>query len=290
VPFASVSSQPKVRALLESALKSNHLAHTVLFQGPEGSGQREMALELTKILFCENKTGIESCGVCSSCRQASQSAHPDLYILEPEEDSRVIKIEPVREMIARANLRAFSAPAKVFIIDRADLMNDVAQNALLKTLEEPAPATYFILITANSAGLLATIRSRSQTFQFLPVSSLKDTDPELQMLKRQTFDHLLYGRSKHPDLSKLDRETILEVFDYLIESFRELLITRTGAGEILESSGLGLDRQELATYHDEDALIDRIELLGEFKQKFLDQANVKLALSVFWDEWKNLRR
>ncbi len=289
MPFAHAASQPKVVASLESALKNNRLAHAILFQGPKGSGQRETALELTKDLFCENKTSAGSCGVCRQCRQVNQGTHPDLYILEPEEDTRVIKIEPVREMIARSNLQPFIVSSKVFIIDKADLMNDVAQNALLKTLEEPAAATYFILISSNPAGLLATLRSRSQSFQFLPVLSSKDTDLELETLKRETLEYLLYGKTKHPDLSKLTREAILQIFDFLIGAYREILITRAGAGEILPSSGLILDRDAIAAYDDEETLADRIELLSKFKEKFSAQVNIKLGLSVFWDAWTEFK-
>ena len=104
------------------------------------------------------------------------------------------------------------------------------------------------------------------------------------MFKKETLEFLLYGKTKRPELSKLTREAILQIFDFLIEAFREILITRAGAGEILVSPGLALDTAQAAAY-DEEGLMDRIELLSEFKEKFSEQVNIKLGLSVFWDAW-----
>src|SRR5690242_7946223 len=105
--FKDIKNQPQVVSILEKALLKNRLPHALLFAGPSGAGQREIAVETAKILFCENKKSLEPCGICVHCRQLEKNSHPDFFVLEPEEDTRVIKIEAVRELIARANLKPF---------------------------------------------------------------------------------------------------------------------------------------------------------------------------------------
>ena len=91
------------------------------------------------------------------------------------------------------------------------------------------------------------------------------------------------GRSKTPDLTKLDRETIGKVFDQAIDYFRELLVFHSGAGEILDSSeNLSLKKRQVADYGEEE-LIEIIETLAEYKNKIASMVNTKLALSVLWD-------
>ena len=81
-----IKGQSQVVALLEKAIEKNRLPHALLFAGPPGAGQKQMAVEVAKILFCEKKKGLEVCGICANCHQLSGGAHPDLYILEPEKD------------------------------------------------------------------------------------------------------------------------------------------------------------------------------------------------------------
>ena len=133
--FQKINNQPQVIEALKKAIEKDRLPHALLFQGPAGSGQRKAATELSKAIFCENKKGLESCETCYHCRQISQNTHPDFSLLEPEEDARDIKVEEIRQLIERASFKPFSANAKVFVIDQADRLNAIAQNAFLKTLE-----------------------------------------------------------------------------------------------------------------------------------------------------------
>ena len=286
--FKDIKDQPAVVSTLESALVNNRLPHALLFAGPRDAGQLEAAFALTKALFCENRKGAESCGLCVQCRQVDQKSHPDLVVLEPEEDSRFIKIEAVRELIARANLKPFQANSKVFVIDGAERMNETAQNALLKTLEEPEGKTVFILISSSSDELLVTIRSRAQTLYFVPAGNAGETDPETQELQKEILGYLLYGASqgaKTPDLGKVDRETLGTVFDFLIAYFRDALLIGAGAGKILVAPQNLSEKEVLARSLGPEPLTEKIELLSEFKEKILESANVKLALSVLWAKW-----
>ncbi len=284
--FQKISDQPGVVAALKSALEKERLPHALLFQGPADSRQREAAAELAKAIFCIAKSGMESCDTCYHCRQVDQNSHPDFFILEPDKDARDIKIEAVRQLIARASLKPFNASAKVFVIDPAERMNDVAQNALLKTLEEPLGRTVFVLISAASEGLLPTIRSRVQILNFTPITKAQNSDPEEEPLKRAVLEYVFYHAHepvKAPDLSKLSREELTRVLDALIEVHRDLLLLKMDAGEILRSDENLFEKERLVKDFNEEELEDRIEFFGEMKEKVNVNLNVKLVLSFLWE-------
>ncbi len=282
--FNEIEGQDEVVDFLKKALEKNHLPHGLLFQGPANTGQRKVSEELAKAIFCENKNEGDSCGVCIHCRQVGKNTHPDFIVLAPGEDSAVIKVEEIRELIGKANLKPFQASGKVFVIEPADAMNDISQNALLKTLEEPLGRTFFILISSSPEKLLATIRSRVQVLNFLPLKESGEIDAEVKMLGNAVVEFILNGgRSKAPDLTKLDRETIGKIFDQAIHYFRELLVLRSGAGEILGSAeSLSHKKRQVEDYNEEE-LMEIIETLAQFKEKIANMVNTKLAFSVLWD-------
>lgn len=284
--FQKINNQPRVIAALKSALEKDRLPHAILFQGPAGCEQREAAVELTKAIFCESKTALGSCDVCYHCRQVDQNTHPDFSILEPEEDARDIKVEKVRELITRASFKPFSARAKVFVIERAERLNDIAQNALLKTLEEPLGRTTFVLISSNPEGLLSTIRSRVQVLNFMPVVKSGDSEAENGPLVKAAMDYVLNHITdplKAPDLSKLGREELSRVLDHFIEYHRDLLLIKVGAGQILTDDVDLFNKERFAKRLTEDELEERIEYFGEIKEKINANLNVKLVLSVLWE-------
>ncbi len=288
--FQTLTNQPRVASLLKEALAKNRLAHALLFQGPVGAGQRSAAMELAKALFCLNRRSDDACGVCTSCLQAAKQTHPDFFILEPQEDSAGgIKIEQVRQLTARAGLKPLLADYKVFIIDPADAMNESAQNALLKTLEEPEGKTVFVLLTSHPEVLLPTVRSRCQVFSFLPVGDQTEDDAELAGLKRETLQflfHSLSDASQAPDLSSLEREELTQVLDYLIDVFRDLLIFKSGAEEIIPPSVDFSEKSERARHYGVEELGEKIEYLSEFKEKILQNMNKKLTLAALWEKLK----
>ena len=142
--------------------------HAVLFAGVEGTGKRKIAETCAAALLCENLQDGEPCGTCANCQLMAAGTHPDFYVVEPEETkaTRNIKIGQIRDLQREASLRPIQAERRVVIIDGAEFMNKAAANCILKTLEEPPSQTIFILLTANRAGLLLTIRSRCITINF----------------------------------------------------------------------------------------------------------------------------
>ncbi|MBR5914300.1 MAG: DNA polymerase III subunit delta' [Selenomonadaceae bacterium] len=142
--------------------------HALLFAGVEGIGKRKIAETCAASLICENPIDGEPCGTCESCKLMAANSHPDFYVVEPEDTktARNIKIGQIRDLQREAFLRPIQAERRVVIIDGAEFMNKAAANCILKTLEEPPSQTIFILLTANRAGLLLTIRSRCMTINF----------------------------------------------------------------------------------------------------------------------------
>lgn len=158
-----VIGQEKVANFLVSSIANKKQGHAYLFSGPEATGKRAMAGNFAKAVNCEGKGG-DSCDSCISCAKIDKGNHPDIIRISPQGKS--IKIEQIRNLIGRINLRPYEGRSKVFIIESADRMTEEASNALLKTLEEPPGSSVIILISSNSSKLLSTIQSRCQIVKF----------------------------------------------------------------------------------------------------------------------------
>lgn len=149
--------------------REGRLAHAYLFVGPKDVGKKATALAVARVLNCEDRAGAKAlpCGECSSCRRISSGSYPDVLLLDKGENQS-IRISDVRELINRIQLRAFEARKKIFVIQDIEDLSLEGANALLKTLEEPAPDSLLILTTSVPEKNLATIRSRCQTVRFFP--------------------------------------------------------------------------------------------------------------------------
>jgi DNA polymerase-3 subunit delta' len=173
--FADVLGHERIKALLQDALRRNRLPGALLLTGPEGVGKRTLALATARALLCETRSG-EACNACPPCNRTAKGLHPDLFLLEPEGTTvKSIKIERVRDLVREIVARPFEGPARAFVVDDAHLLTEQAQNALLKSLEEPPATSHVMLVTAAPQALLTTIRSRCQTMRLggLPASLLE---------------------------------------------------------------------------------------------------------------------
>src|SRR5438067_196476 len=160
MPFRAITGHRPVRELLARATARGTLPPSLIFAGPEGVGKRLTATALAQALNCERpipygslKTedgkqdaGHDACGECAACKRIARGVHADVLVIEPGETGS-IKLDQVREAIDRAAYRPFEGRRRLVVVDQADAMVDVAQEALLKTLEEPPAASVFVLIT-----------------------------------------------------------------------------------------------------------------------------------------------
>ena len=162
-------------------LNSDKLAHALLIEGPAGIGKTVLARAMVARLLCREDQP-RACGDCRSCKLLAGLAHPDYFDLQPEEDSKVIKVDQVRALIGKLDLTTSISERKVAYIHPAESMNASAANALLKSLEEPAGNTVLILVSDNPGRLPVTIRSRCQAISI----NQPDTRLVLEWLEKST--------------------------------------------------------------------------------------------------------
>jgi DNA polymerase III subunit delta' len=173
MPFRAITGHRPLLELLGRATARGTLPPSLIFAGPEGVGKRLTAIALAQVLNCE--APIESggrrdaCDQCAACRRIARGVHADVLVIEPGETGS-IKMDQVREAIDRAAYRPFEGRRRLVIIDPVDALVDAAPDALLKTLEEPPPASVFVLITSRPDLLPPTVRSRCQRLRFGPLS------------------------------------------------------------------------------------------------------------------------
>lgn len=191
--FSKIVGQDRALDFLLRALKADRLPHGLMFVGPEGVGRFKTALALSSIFLAENPDDSES--IDKTSKQVSAQTHPDFHLvtrslvreLEGKKENKAIalSVDVIREfLVAPASKKSFTGRGKVFVVDEADTMNSQAQNAMLKTLEEPAGRTLIILLTEQPNALLPTIRSRSQLVQF---NRLKNEEA-IEIVKREGIE------------------------------------------------------------------------------------------------------
>jgi DNA polymerase III subunit delta' len=168
--FGSVLGQERAKLLLTAAFAPERLGHAYLFTGPDGVGKTLLAQEAAKALLCRGD-GARPCGACKDCHLFAHDGHPDFLLLEPQGDSRVIRIDQVRDLIHTFSLMPVQGARRVAIIRDADVIVEAAGNALLKTLEEPPSFALLILTSSRPRALLPTLRSRCQEIRFESLSA-----------------------------------------------------------------------------------------------------------------------
>lgn len=171
----TVSSDPKMHPLpwqgsqwgrILSLRQAGKLPHALLFRGPAGTGKLHFAMALAQGMLCAAPVEGIACGQCKYCMLFAVNTHPDFFVAQPEEGSRGIKVEQVRDLIAFASKKAQFEGFRVVLVHPAETMNINASNALLKCLEEPGGNTLIMLVTHQASQLLPTVRSRCQSVDF----------------------------------------------------------------------------------------------------------------------------
>ena len=180
--FEQIIGNDKIKQDLTDVIKQDRVSHSYLFIGIDGIGKMKMAKDFVQTILCENKN---SCHKCKSCIQFETENHSDFNIIEPDGNS--IKIEQIRILQKQVLQKPITSKNKVYIINDAGKMTKEAQNALLKTLEEPPQDTVFILIGKNENEFLITIRSRCMVLHFEPI---EDDKLEQFLIKEYNFPKL----------------------------------------------------------------------------------------------------
>ena len=187
-------------ALLREHVAKGSLRHAYLFTGPQGVGRRTLALRLAQAINCPQPSAPgEPCRTCRTCTQLEQMQHPDLAIVQAETEGSTLKVEQVRELQRSLALTPYSARYRVAVLLRFEEAHPSAANALLKTLEEPAPQVVLVLTAQSAEALLPTIVSRCEVLRLRPspvdavsqaLQERKGLDPE----KARLLAHIAGGR------------------------------------------------------------------------------------------------
>jgi DNA polymerase-3 subunit delta' len=165
--LSGVVGHKRLTALIARAIERDTLPPTLLFAGPAGVGKWVVARATAQAVNCLEPTRdpYDACGKCRACERLARGVHVDVFAVEPD-DRASIKIDVIREVLGHTGFRPFEGKRRVVLIREAETLETQAQNALLKSLEEPPPGTMFILTTAVPGALLPTLRSRCMRLRF----------------------------------------------------------------------------------------------------------------------------
>ena len=179
--FKDVVGHKDIINYIRNAVLNDKVSHAYILNGERGSGKKLLANLFAMTLLCE-QGGPDPCNQCHSCKQAESGNHPDIIRVTHEKPNS-ISVDDIRTQVNNTvDIKPYQGPYKVYIIPQADLMTPQAQNALLKTIEEPPEYAVFLLLTENAETLLATINSRCV---MLKLRNIKDT-----LIKKYLMENL----------------------------------------------------------------------------------------------------
>lgn len=168
--FSEIVGHEQIKEHMQAAIRDKKPFHAYLFQGEEGVGKEALARTFAAGLQCQSESADKPCKECVSCRQMESGNQPDVIWVTREKSS--LGVDEIREQLCNTmDIKPFSSPYKIYLVPEAEKMTEAAQNALLKTIEEPPEYGIVILMTSNISALLPTIQSRCLTMEFRPLST-----------------------------------------------------------------------------------------------------------------------
>lgn len=166
--FRDIKGNGQIIKSMKAAIDNNMVSHAYIIGGAEGSGKKTLAAAFAKTLLCRAE-GDDACNKCVSCRTFDSGNNPDVRYVYPAK-TKSVSVDDVREQIsADVKIKPYSGKYKIYIIPKADMLTEQAQNALLKTLEEPPEYAVFMLLAENTEMFLPTVLSRCVVFGIKPL-------------------------------------------------------------------------------------------------------------------------
>ena len=253
--FQEIRGNQSLTEQLKAVVSDGKASHAYLFLGGAGAGKRLIANTFAKALQCEG-SGMKPCGNCRSCQAFDHKNHPDVIYFQALEKPPKYTIEDVRKQIVETvDLKPFQYDRKIYIIEKADTLNVQAQNALLKTLEEPPAHVMFLLLAERAEAFLPTILSRVVTMKIRPLS------------EETVAEHLMgtgLPEEESHTLAAYSQGRIGQALDLMEdEAFREMRQDILGKLEALPSMAEGeayLMAKELEAYKSDLRFLDIMEL------------------------------
>ena len=240
--------------ILKKHLLSKRLAHAYLLVGPYTPIMQNIMMDFARSVHCLKQCAFERCD-CAICQKIVRGSYPDVHWIGQDTKAKSIKIEEIRNLISEASLKPFEGNAKIFLFPRAHRLTPDAANAFLKTLEEPAPSTTFVLQVESKSQVLDTLRSRCFEIRFY--SEEEKTNP---LALDEIFQAGWIGWLDQ--YQNVQRAELLESLGSLMESLRERMTHSP-------------DKLPISLEH----YVEAIEKISETKEALEHNVNQKLALT-----------
>lgn len=193
-----LAGNKRVIESIENLIKDSHLPHAVIIEGDEGTGRHTLSEFLCAAAVCTSDN--KPCGECRDCLLHIGHNHPDIEYFSPEDKKKSLSVEQVRKIRSNAYVKPHRHGRKLFVIDKADMLSDASQNALLKIIEEPPQNIMFIFICETAAKMLETVLSRCVVFSLFPPenneaydyirANSKKNDEEIREALRLTHNNI----------------------------------------------------------------------------------------------------
>ncbi|MGB8451125.1 MAG: DNA polymerase III subunit delta' [Anaerocolumna sp.] len=256
--FRHIVGHEQIIQHLREAIKSDKVSHAYIFSGEDGAGKNLLGSAFAMSLQCEDREDLsDACGKCRSCIQAASRNHPDIIRITHEKAS--IGVDDVRLQINNnIQIKPYSSPFKIYIIDEAEKLTEAAQNAILKTIEEPPAYAVIILLTNNLNALLPTIISRCITLK-------------LKAINKELIKSFLMSEYKVPDYQA-------ELSAVFAQGNVGKAVKYASSDEFIE---LKKDVLHLLKYIDEMEVYEIIDGMKRISEK-KDRINDYLDLMILW--------
>ena len=278
--FEEILGNEMVKDHFKKAIANHKISHAYILTGEAGMGRKSIANAFAMTLLCE-KGGSEPCMSCHSCKQVMSGNHPDLIYVTHEKPGS-IGVDDVREQINDTiMIRPYSSYYKIYIVDEAEKMTVQAQNALLKTIEEPPSYAVIILITTNQEAFLPTILSRCVQMKLKP---LKDFTIKSYLTQN------LHSAEKDADIcaafarGNLGKAIHLASSDEFKELFQKVMVLVKNVGTMDISMLLDCIREMKEQNFDIGEVLDLMQLW--YRDVLMFKVTKDMNLLIFKDEYK----
>ncbi len=267
---------------ITACIESGRLSHALILEGGDAETGLKAAKEIACAVLCEGEK--KPCGVCPKCRKVRSNSHPDIHILEKDEKSSMIKVDPIRELKKKALVYPNDGDKSVFIINGAEYMNPQAQNALLKIFEEPARHLLFILCCKSKSSLLDTVISRATLYSLGQGNEYGNTDDK-QSKAQQLSDTLLSSLATENEVEFLKKIAVMqkdkELFRLTLQNMklilRDAVVLKSGGTDML--TPFNETAKKLSTKLTAAKILMLTKAVTELEESSLLNANHNLTLT-----------
>ena len=282
--FENIIGQEGIVNHIKNAIKLNKISHAYIINGEKGMGKKTLAKAFAMTLQCEEK-GTEPCMKCHSCKQSLSDNHPDIKWITHDKPS-IIGVDDIRDQINNdIVIKPYSSEYKIYIMDEAEKMNNQAQNALLKTIEEPPSYGIIILLVNNKSSFLQTILSRCVSLDVKPLKN-DQIEEYLKMYERvPDYQAKMISSFAGGNLGRGIRLASVEDFNQL----KEMMLSQLKSLCTADASEIALYTKEVEVY--KENITEYLELLvAWFRDVLIYKATKNIDELIFKEEIKIIEK